>query len=423
MTITAAVTSSTQTPQVTLRQISCAPKSLTVGSRGTCRVTLNPADGSGSAELQLSSSSGSIRLPGKAITRRGQSMLEFQVDAVSSGVDVVVSAGLGSDEVKDTVTVAADRSASIQVPGRRSVKYGTELRFPVSTVDPGATISTGRLPAGAVFDANTGEFRWTPDSTQIGTHQIVFGATDPAGGSASASVTVQVDSGGPVVTGVVNAASRLREAACSPGSIATIEGRWLANGATVTDPTGSSLELAGTKVWANGAAVPVLSASDEELNILCPEAVPGSELELVVQTDHGTADPVRTKAVSAAAGLYSLDGSGKGQGRVSQPDTNRTAIIRNYQTAGQPVTAGEQVVSYGTGLGNLTDILLQVGESEVTGAVVTPVPGRPGLYQIRFTIPSIAPGNNIPLLLSGNTPEGSRVSTNTVSIAVEPDSW
>ena len=244
----------------------------------------------------------------------------------------------------------------------------------------------------------------------------------PAGVRA-ASVTVQVDSGGPVVTGVVNAASRLREAACSPGAIATIEGRWLANGTTVTDPTGGSLELAGTKVWANGAAVPVLSASGEELNILCPEAAPGSELEFVVQTDHGTADPVRTKALSASPGLFSLDGSGKGQGRVSPPDTNHTAMIRNYQTAGQPVAAGEQVVSYGTGLGNLTDISLQIGESEVTGAIVTPVPERPGLYQIRFTIPSIAPGNNIPLLLSGNTPEGIRVSTNTVSIAVESNLW
>ena len=337
MTITAATTSSTQTTQVTLKQISCAPKSLTVGSRGICRVTLDPGDGSGSAELQLSSSSGSIRLPEKAITRRGQSMLEFQVDAVSSGADVVVSANLGPDEVKDTVTVAADRSASIRVPGRRSVKYGTELRFPVSTLDPGATLSTESLPAGALFDANAREFRWTPDSTQIGTHEIKFSAADSTGGSATASVTVQVDSGGPVVTGVVNAASRLREAACSPGAIATIEGRWLANGTTVTDPTGGSLELAGTKVWANGAAVPVLSASDEELNILCPEAVPGSELEFVVQTDHGTADPVRTKALSASPGLFSLDGSGRGQGRVSLRDTDQTAMIRNYQIAGQPV--------------------------------------------------------------------------------------
>ncbi len=346
-------------------------------------------------------------------------MLEFQVDAVSTGADVVVAANLGPDEVKDTVTVAADRSASIRVPRRRSVKYGTELRFPVSTLDPGATLSTEGLPAGAVFDANAREFRWTPDSTQTGTHNIKFTAADSAGGSATASVTVQVDSGGPVVTGVVNAASREREAACSPGAIATIEGRWLTNGTTVTDPTGASLELAGTKVWANGAAVPVLSASDEELNILCPDAAPGSALEFVVQTDHGTADPVRTKALSASPGLFSLDGSGRGQGRVSLRGTNDPAMIRNYQIAGQPVAAGEQVVSYGTGIGDLTNIVLQVGESEVATAAVTPVPDRPGLYQICFTIPSMAPGNDIPLLLSGNTPEGIRVSTNTVSIAVE----
>ena len=418
LTITAAQTTSTQTPQVTLKQISCAPKSLTVGSRGICRVTLDPVEGSGPAELQLSSSGGSIRLPGKAVTRRGQAVLEFQVDAVGSG-EVVVAANLGSDAVTDTVTVGAGRAASIRVPGRRSVKYGTELRFQVSTEDPGATLSTGGLPPGAFFDANAREFRWTPDSTQIGTHEIKFSAADAAGGSAAASVTVQVDSGEPVVTGVVNAASRVREAACSPGAIAAIQGRWLTNGATVEDAGGGSTEAAGTKVWANGAAVPVLSASDTELHVLCPDSAPGTEVEFVVQTDHGIADPVRTQALSSSPGLFSLDGSGKGQGKALLRDTNNMAMIRNYRIASQPVAAGEQVISYGTGLGNLSNISVRIGESEITPAAVTPVPGRPGLYQICFTIPPVMPGDNIPVLLSGNNPEGIRVSTNVVSIAIE----
>lgn len=346
-------------------------------------------------------------------------MLEFQVDAISSGEDVVVAANMGSDAVKDTVTVAADRSASIRVAGRRSVQYGHELRLQVSTVDPGATLSTESLPAGALFDANAREFRWTPDSSQIGAHEIKFSTTDSAGGNVTESVTVQVDSGGPVVTGVVNAASRVREAACSPGAIAAIQGRWLTDGTTVADSSGGSLEAAGTRVWANGSAVPILSASDTELNVLCPDAAPGSELEFVVQTGHGVADPVRTLALSASPGLFSVDGSGRGQGWVLLQGTNRMAMIRNYRISGQPVPAGGQVISYGTGLGNMSNISVQVGDSEVTPAVVTPVPDRPGLYRICFTIPPVAQGNNIPLLLFGNSPEGIRVSTNTVSIAIE----
>jgi uncharacterized protein (TIGR03437 family) len=99
------------------------------------------------------------------------------------------------------------------------------------------------------------------------------------------------------------------------------------------------------------------------------------------------------------------------------------AMIRNYQRASQPVAAGEQVVSYGTGLGSLSSISLRVGESEVTPTAVTPVTGRPGLYQICFTIPAVEPGDNVPLLLSGNTTEGIRVSTNTVNIAIEGNVW
>jgi len=279
------------TGQVT--QMSCSPKSLTAASRGICRITLGHVEESTRAEVRLSSSSASVRLPNRVMTRPGQSVVEFQLDALSSDDNVVVAASVGADTVRETVMVTQDRSTAIHVPGPRFVKYGSEVRFRVSSGDPAAILSTGVLPAGAYFDDTTGEFWWTPDGTQLGAHDISFYAIDSAGVKTDASVTVAVDSGAPEVTEIVNAASRSQKAACSPGAIAAIKGRWLSDGtAEVSDPSGNSMEVAGTKVWVNGVMVPVLSASSTEVNILCPYSVAGGHLQFVVQTDHGIAQPM-----------------------------------------------------------------------------------------------------------------------------------
>jgi len=412
---------SNNSAQAQVNRISCAPKSLTAGSRGTCRITLDHVENSTTAEVQLSSSSASVRLPESVATRPGQSTVEFQVDAVSSGEGIVVAANLGSGMVKETLTVAPDRSTPVHVPGRQFVRYGTEVRFRVSPSDPAATLSTGALPAGAYFDSTTGEFRWTPEGTQLGAHEIGFTAIDSAGGKTSAAVTVQVDSGEPVVTGIVNAASRSPEAACSPSGIATIEGRWLTDGAAVSDASGSSIELAGIKVWANGATVPILSASGTELNILCPDSVPGSDIQLVVETGHGVTAPFGTTARSAAPGIFSLDGTGTGHGWVLRESTGTTsvAMVRNYRVPGQPAIAGESLLIYATGVGHLTNISVQIGEYQVPAAAINPVPNHLGLYQVVVSMPNIVmQTDDLPLSLSGDSPEGS-ISTNIVSIAVE----
>jgi uncharacterized protein (TIGR03437 family) len=304
-------------------------------------------------------------------------------------------------------------------------KYGTEVRFRVSPSDATATVSSEALPAGAHFDSTTLEFRWTPDRTQLGAHEINFTAIDSAGVKASASVKVQVDSGEPVVSGIVNAASRSREAACSPGAIATIEGRWLTDGAAVSDASGSSMELAGTKVWANGATVPILSASSMEVSILCPDSLPGSDIQLVVETEQGMAKPLRTTSRSAAPGIFSLDGSGAGQGWIlrGSTETNSVAMVRNYRVPAQPAIAGERLLIYATGIGQLTNISVQIGESKVPASAINPMPNHPGLYQVVVSMPNIVmqKDDDLPLLLSGDGIEGT-VTTNVVNIAVEANS-
>jgi uncharacterized protein (TIGR03437 family) len=346
--------------------------------------------------------------------------VEFQINAVSPGEGVVVSASVGSEVVEAALSVTPDGSKPLRVPGRQFAQPGTELRFQVSAADPAATLTAGRLPVGAAFDSLSGEFRWNPAATQMGSHTMDFAAVDSQGARSTGTVAVEVESGEPVVRRIVNAASRSPEAACSAGALATIEGRWLSDGSTAADASGHSWELAGTRVWADGAAVPILSATATELSILCPDTVAGSEMQLVVQTGHGTAEPLQTVVRSATPGIFSLDGTGAGQGLVLLPGASAVAMIRNPKVAGQPAVSGDEVAVYATGIERLANVSVQIGEVQVTPASITAVANRPGLYRIAVTVPAADwEAGDFPLSLSGDAPDGANWHSNVVKVAVE----
>jgi uncharacterized protein (TIGR03437 family) len=398
--------------------LSC-PAALTSGTPGRCRITLRNVQGDTTAELQLASSSGAVRLPASVRTRAGQSTVEFQIDAVDPGEGITVTAGLGPEALQATLSVTTDKP--IRVPGRQFARLGSELRFRASTADPAAILSAGNLPVGAEFDAASGEFRWTPAGTQPGSYTLSFSAVDSAGRSSAASVPVEVESGDPVAMRVVNAASHSPEAACSAGAIATIEGRWLTDGSTAADASGGSSELAGTKVWANGAAISILSASSTELKVLCPNSVPGSEIQFVVESAHGAASPLTTTVRDATPGIFSLDGTGAGQSMTLLNDTGGLAMVRNHQVAGQPAVSGDQVLVYATGIGRLANIMVQVGDVQVAPAAIDAVPSQPGLWRIAITVPDLAgKEGDLPLSLAGDTADGARSRSNVVTVALEP---
>ena len=270
-------------------------------------------------------------------------------------------------------------------------------------------MTTGELPAGAIFDPASREFRWTPVSNQAGDHEITFTAVDSSAAKSDAAVTVQVDSGQPVASAIVNAASRSTQTACAPGAIAAVQGRWL---------TGAS----GSKVWANGSPAAILSASETELTFVCPDAAPGSEIQVVVETDQGVAAAVQTTARLAAPGLFSLDGSGTGQALAVDEGTNQVAMISNARIASQPAAAGDRVLVYATGVDNLANVTVAVDGFEVVPTAIRAVPNQPGMFQVALSLPrGLDRNGDVPLILSGDTADGSHVSTNRVTISVRGD--
>lgn len=81
---------------------------------------------------------------------------------------------------KVTVTPANDAPEFEEWVPPQTAEAGKELTFDVYVSDPDDDLIrlSVNLPAGARFDPETGEFRWTPDHTQVGDEDIVFSAFD-----------------------------------------------------------------------------------------------------------------------------------------------------------------------------------------------------------------------------------------------------
>jgi uncharacterized protein (TIGR03437 family) len=408
---------------VHLDSIVCTPQAVTAGTAGTCAITLDNVGESDVVQIQLSSSSGSIKVPATVTTRAGQANLEFQFDsvkAIGSDENVVVKAQLGTDTVQATVKNQSRRHLAVQVPEHQTVKFGNQLRFSVSAEDPAASISAASLPTGATFDPADGVFDWTPLAAQQGAHQVVFRAINAAGEAGSAPVTIDVDKGEPVVTSVVNAASRSVATACSPGAIASLEGKWLSQEPPAADPSGVSLALGGTSVFAYGTAVPILYSSASRVDFLCPSEPPGTPLQIVLQTAGKMAPTVETTEQEIAPGIFSVDESGTGQGLVLHSDNSTLAMIRNYKYAALPVEAGDRLLVYATGITEASRLQVKIGDANATVEAITPVSGKPGLFRIVAVMPEGSGSVNAGAVsVIGELLGGGTVSSNQVNIAIE----
>jgi len=421
VTLNASAQQSSQS-QVRLLTLSCTPGTLPAQSTGLCSITLGTVNDGATAQVRLSSSSASLQLPAVVATRPGQTSAQFQINSAANVKDeaAVISAQLNADTLQQTVSLRRPQNLAVTAPASPVVKFGSELRFQVSAGDEPARFTAAALPAGATFDGATGVFDWTPAAAQQGKYRVAFTATNSAGEAGTAGSTVQVDAGEPAVDRVVNAASGSVAGACSPGAIARIEGRWLTQGDTTSDPSGGSLELAGTSVEVEGKSVPILYASQSRIDMLCPDASPAASFEIVVRTAGPVSQPFETLQNAVAPGIFTADGSGSGQGLVSLAGEANLAMVRNYLSAAEPARAGDRIAILATGIGAGSSVLVRIGEAEFPAEAVTSVAGKPGVSQITAIVPDgAAAGNAVPLSIVGQLADGSQVRSNTVTVAIE----
>jgi uncharacterized protein (TIGR03437 family) len=322
------------------------------------------------------------------------------------------------------------------------VQAGKALNFTVSASDPDgapAVIAVSGLPASAKFDPNHGAFSWVPSTSQVGAYSVHFTATDAAQATSSADVIIDVESTTPVALRLVNAASYADDGGCSAGSLVTLLGGSFTHSqgqpASVSPlPT----TLNGARVKGNGVNLPVMYASEFQVTLQCPQLAPGTTLSLVAESSNGSSAPLASTTQYATPGIFSIDGSGKGQGAVVLANTGIVAMQHVDGLLSQPVNAGDFVSIYATGLGPVSQIIPNGQPAPLTpsipskplvdvliNGVATNVqfaglaPGYIGLYQVNAQIPTATAANSATSVqLVVHLPNGSTVLSNVVTIAV-----
>ena len=233
-----------------------------------------------------------------------------------------------------------------------------------------------------------------------------------------------------------------------PGAYVSVYGDRMAD-STVLGGAPLQLALGGTQLLLGGKPLPLLFVTPGQVNGLIPQSLPvGTQVELQVQRDSTASVPVSAYVTDLQPGIFTTTANGQGQGSI--------VIVGTSQVAGpvgpgqQPVSRGEYISIYGTGLGAVvasdgvspppadgqpapasgSPYYTTVAKATVTigGVSIPPTPydfsglspGYVALYQVNVQVPANAQtGNAVPLVLTMTDANGHSVSSQTVTIAVQ----
>src|ERR1051326_5530138 len=307
-----------------LADLSCTPKTIIAGQQITCELRVHP--GSAAQNIQVNSSSENLRVPSFVASRANQRQLTFQVaaDRLAGEETVKITAAAGGAAVQDSVQLTPSPRPVLFAPKTKFGRPGKAVEFTVAAANPAGApveVSADDLPVGASFDATTGRFTWVPGNSQIGEHHLTFHARNLAGVASSAEVSLHVTSV-PTLYGS-------QKLTCSPGAVAFLNGNGLVEpDVALSDPSGSTSSLGGTRVRMNGEYLAVLSISPGQVSFLCPNYQPDTQIEATVETETGSASIAGTMQ-AASPMIFSMDGSGQNQGLVSFAESTALAMARN----------------------------------------------------------------------------------------------
>ena len=306
-----------------------------------------------------------------------------------------------------------------------------------------ADFCTGRLYAATESGGN-----WTP----LGHRQTSFNFTsfgeDEAGElyftSLAPGSLFRINSiGGPPNSpsinsgGVVSAASFAAESPLTPGSIVSLFGLNLAQGTQTGLAVPLTTELAGTRLLVNGTPAPLFFVGPQQMNIQIPWELQGqTSVNLTVQSAGLNSPAVNVPLAPHGPGLFTLTGTGSGQGAIMIAGTSSIAAEPGAYPGSRPVVAGETISIFGTGFGGVTNQpvtgdgapstplaettaqpVIRIGDLPAAVSFSGLAPGFVGLNQVNAVVPQgVAAGTAIPVnaLIDG-------VQSNTVTIAVAPN--
>jgi uncharacterized protein (TIGR03437 family) len=256
------------------------------------------------------------------------------------------------------------------------------------------------------------------------------GGVTPLSGMATLSGTVleaTADAASAVIS-VLNGARTDVAAETAAGAWVTLTGTGLADTTAVAATAPYPTILVGTQVLMQNRPLPLSYVSPGQIDAFVPAGMNAGTQQLTVIRNGTRSSGVDVLVTQVGPGLFSLDGSGKGQGAILVTSTGFLAAPE------RPVKRGQSISIYCTGLGPVNGNPPQDGEATplspslatsttptvTIGGMDAPVsfsglaPTLVGIYVVNVQVPdTVNPGDNIPVMLTIGG-----LSSNTVTIAV-----
>lgn len=356
------------------------------------------------------------------LSQPGQITIRFRVaaDPDAAGENAILEATAGDTAVRESLAVIAS-GPHLLAPGKVAGTPATGVHFRVSA-SGGAVITAAGLPHGSVFDANIGAFDWTPAAADLGEHQISFIATDAQGARTTRSVVVYIGTGAPVLTQLRNLAGG---AVCSPGAIASFSGWFLSSAEMpLTDRSGRSSSLGDTRVLVNGAYAPILSASVDEVEFLCPALPARTSLEIAVETPAGQSSLLQTTMEESAPAILTVDGSPQGHALAVHGSSGELAALPDFRLRARPALPGERISVRATGIecAPSPQLWMNLGGQPVAVDSAQPVSQMAGICELAFRIPENISGDSVSLVMETIRSDAVSSCSNRTTLALQPPS-
>jgi uncharacterized protein (TIGR03437 family) len=226
----------------------------------------------------------------------------------------------------------------------------------------------------------------------------------------------------------------------SPGEIIAIFGTGLGpSQLTVNAPNASGVfpnSLAGTQVFFNGTAAPVIYTSATQVSVVAPYSIGSLPTVSITVSYNGTepASNLNFPVRAANPAIFTLNSSGTGDGAIER--------FPAYDLIGasNPASVGDTLILFGEGYGAATAATAVSDGTVVTSKLPVPatpvtvlIDGQPlssgnilysggapdlinGVLQVNFTVPQLNPGSHQIQLQSGS---GSSARTSPMGVTLQ----
>ncbi|HYL78843.1 MAG TPA: hypothetical protein VEU96_31930 [Bryobacteraceae bacterium] len=343
----------------------------------------------------------------------------------SNGMATTPAAGCTPTKLLPLITsLGSNFSVPASFPTALETRVVDDCGSPVTSGSVVSSFSSGDAPL-AMVSLGDGNWSATWLSRHVDQRQVsITGTADMPQPQLHGSVQVTGGLSGnaapPVIGsgGIVSASSFAAQTPLAPGAMVSIFGAKLGNGTAAAPSLPLGTQLAGATLVVAGQSMPLLYASDGQVNALLPFGVPVNTRVQVIATNGSQVSlPEEISIAAAEPGVFQVNAAVNNQGHIYVAHADGTASLA---ASASPAAAGDEVVIYCSGLGAVNVPVVDGAASPfspIAFAVNTPAvtiggvnarvdfagltPGFAGLYQINAAVPGgVTPGNQVPLVIT-----------------------